>query len=253
MRLVGPLPLVARLEQVHVHAPAGRRRACRDGFEELVGAPLHARGPELHADEIRLDRARDLLDERDLVTGRKRRRNQPLAHRIAIAALDQLERALVVAVRDPVAVAQRHGEAHAYADVLGGARHLAGLIHQGHAALRAHVVHHHRPLAAERRACERDGRNYVRLDARRPADRGEPQLERQLERPQRSRFHRACVVVGVGWRRHGKESAALIPICGAHRCNPCAGNPEAAVKLGAARAGHAQQPLDAQAHGASLA
>ena len=64
---VGEGALIARLQQMHVHAPPGLARRFGDSGEERVRTPLRAARPELDRKELALRLGGDRLDAGDLL------------------------------------------------------------------------------------------------------------------------------------------------------------------------------------------
>jgi hypothetical protein len=63
---VGPVALVASLQQVHVHEPPGFGRAVRYAFEQRLAAPVHGSRAKLHIHHRAMHGLRHRLDQGDL-------------------------------------------------------------------------------------------------------------------------------------------------------------------------------------------
>jgi hypothetical protein len=77
---VCPVPLIGRLKQVHVDAPAGLRRTLRDTDEKFMRAPLNGGRAILHIDHGSGDRIRDLVRHVDQSVDGERRPAVGLFH-----------------------------------------------------------------------------------------------------------------------------------------------------------------------------
>ena len=194
---VGPFALVAGLQAVHVQAPAGAGGFLGRRLEQPARHESVAVGPELDLDRGILARVCRRMDERHLVLQRRRCERPLPSDRLAVRAAGLFEEALVAAVGEPAAVAQRHDEGEADADV---ARRPAGRLDLFEAVegLR-HVAVHRRGDAGARHAREGDGVDHVGID--RGVGGGklrQPDLERRIDGAVGEPAQAAAMVVGVG-------------------------------------------------------
>ncbi len=204
--LVGEGALVARLEQMHVHAPAGLARASGDRGEQRRPSTIAARwvrtarrksGSRPPPRSPRRARSAPRCssggcEELPLRPGRARRRGSA-AMRPASVAIDQR-----------IAVAHEDGERHAHADVGRRAGDFARLLDRRHRPVEAGVVRHDRAGAAARRPPEGGERAEIGIDRRHRGEAQEPGLERLARRAERGRRQRPAMIVRVDERRHGE-------------------------------------------------
>ncbi len=204
---VGESALIARLQKMHVHAPACLLRPPGDRREQRVGTPLRSVWPELHGEGRALDGRGDRFDARELFLDVRHRLKELRFHRApgAIGKLRQDVRGR--AIDERVAVAHEDGERHADADIGRGPGELARLLDRPHGPVEAGVMRHDRAGAASRRPAESSERAEIRVDRRHGGEPQEPALERLAGGAERGRRQRPCMVVRVDQRRHRQARA----------------------------------------------
>ena len=119
---IGPIALVARFEQVHVHAASAPLRRRADPAQHLVAAPLHAGRSVLDGDAGALDIGGDRLDHGHLLGGRHRRAQQASRDAGAGRGRERGQQRLVRVVDQRIEVAAMHGERDVDADIARGLR-----------------------------------------------------------------------------------------------------------------------------------
>ena len=207
-RRIRPAPLGLSLKKMHVDAPARRRRALGDQLQKRLRAPLHARGPELHAHQIALGRLRDGLDQRHLLGGRRSGAQEAALDASRGLGREPRHHRLLIGIDERVDVAQLHREADAQAHIARGLRHRLRFGGEVGQALDAGVMRHHRACSALRRAGEGDRRGEPRVHRGDQRQMRQPRLERRADAAMLAGAADAGVIMRVDQRRQRKRARA---------------------------------------------
>ena len=203
---VGEGALSARLQEMHVHAPAGGARSLGDRCEKRVRAPLRTVGAELHGEGRALDRLGNRLDPVDLFLDARQGAEEGRSDGVARGVGQRVKERSMVAVDERIAVAHEDREGHAHADLVRRASNRARLLDRRHGPVEARVMRHDRARPAARRPAESRERAKIGVDRRHRGEAEEPGLERLAGRAERSRRQRPAMIVCIGERRQREKS-----------------------------------------------
>jgi len=207
--LVGPIALVARFQQMHVHPPPCSRRGLGDGRQKSGRAPLHAGGSVLHVEFGPVAATRHRFDARHRVGDRQWRLEKSPFNFGARGGRQRIDNRFRRSVHQRIDVAQRHGESHAHADIAGGARDLLRFGDQIRQTLHARVMDHDGAGAAKRAVRQRHGGGEIGVDRGQHRHVVQPGFQWLAARAERTRAHRAGMVVSVDERRHHQRRIAV--------------------------------------------